>query len=283
MQSQIQKHHPDVRTAAITLDLSSQCSIRTAAKEITALTPSLDILINNAGVMHPTRHFTADGVEMLFGTNHIGPFLLTNLLMPLLRQAAAKSQNGSVRIVNLTSQGHRISPIRFSDYNFDKQPAQLPESERPAPNLPPSFLDFNEGTGYTGFLAYGQSKTANILFTRSLNSKFSSKEVGIQSFAVHPGSIVTDLSRHLDEELTKVIEKTGGYWKTQDEGTSTTLVAAFDPGLDAGWVDGLGAKEGGCYLGDCQVIPAAAHAEDDAAAERLWGLSEDLVGENFAL
>ena len=184
VETEINKSYPKVTTRSITLDLSAQKSIRQAAGEIMKLTNKIDILINNAGVMMPTRNFTVEGIEMLFGTNHVGGFLLTNLLMPLLRQAAKEATKpGSVRIVNLTSQGHRISPVRFSDYNFDKLAKDLPEAERHAPNLPKAFVKDDEA--YTGFLAYGQSKTANILFSRSLMARLGKE--GILSFSVHPG------------------------------------------------------------------------------------------------
>lgn len=263
---QIASTYPSVPTKSVIIDLSSQASIRSAAASIQKLTPKIDVLINNAGVMMPERHFTADGIEMLFGTNYVGSFLLTNLLMPQLRASAKQSSRpGSTRVVNLTSAGHRISPIRFSDYNFDRMPDELPEDEKPAAGLPKSF--FRDGEAYTGFLAYGQSKTGNVLFSMTLTERLGAE--GILSFSVHPGcksqplvssifvlhffgqkvgggqvlilivstAIVTDLSRHLDAELTNVIESTGGYWKTHDEGATTTLVAAFDPALTSKSLD----------------------------------------------
>jgi NAD(P)-dependent dehydrogenase (short-subunit alcohol dehydrogenase family) len=98
------------------LDLGSQQSVRKAAADIAALTDRLDILINNAAAMVTSRQATPEGIELQFGTNHIGPFLLTNLLRPLLQKAAESNPAGATRVVNVSSEGHRMSPFRFSDY-----------------------------------------------------------------------------------------------------------------------------------------------------------------------
>jgi NAD(P)-dependent dehydrogenase (short-subunit alcohol dehydrogenase family) len=118
---------------------------------------------------------------MHFGVNHIGLFLLTNLLIPLIRTAATTSRKGATRIVNLTSAGHRLSPIRFSDYNFSIK--EIPLDERPPAGLPLSV--FNPEKGFSTFVAYAQSKTGNILFSVALEKRLSGG--GIRSFAVHPG------------------------------------------------------------------------------------------------
>lgn len=123
---------------------------------------------------------------MHFGTNHIGLFLLTNLLLPTVLKSTSKegAKTGQTRIVNLTSAGHRLSPVRFSDYNFQKSVQELPESERPPPGLPPALAPKGSET-YNAFLAYGQSKTGNLLFSTELNRKL--RERGVLSYAVHPG------------------------------------------------------------------------------------------------
>ncbi|TVY65565.1 Short-chain dehydrogenase TIC 32-chloroplastic-like protein [Lachnellula suecica] len=246
-----------VSPGTVEINLASQASIRKAAEEIKALTPKLDVIINNAGINVLTHEYTAEGIELHFGTNHIGLFLLTNLLLKAFPKP---------RVVNLTSAGHRLSPIRFSDYNFTKK--DVPEAEQPPPGLPAQF--FEGGGAYSGFVAYGQSKTANILFSVSLQRR------GIASYAVHPGSIWTGLSRNLDEKGLGVIKGTATTWKNGDQGAATALVAAFDPGLD-------GTKGNEVYMADCQLAEAAPHAVDAEMAERLWGLSEELVGEKFAL
>ncbi|KAI9760384.1 MAG: hypothetical protein M4579_001680 [Chaenotheca gracillima] len=239
--NQIAVSFPDVLVRTVLVDLGSQKSIRQAAQEVAGIASKIDILINNAAVMVPERHVTEDGIEQQFGTNHIGPFLFTNLLMDQIKAAAKNNTPGSTRIVNVTSAGHRISPIRFNDYNFEGKP--LPQDEEPTSGLPPSF--FVPGQTYSGFLAYGQCKTAN-----------------------------TDLSRNLNDETRKVIDKTGDFWKSQDQGAATMLVAAFDPALN---------KPSGHYLSDCQIVSPAPHASDPKVADRLWHLSEELVGQTFGL
>jgi NAD(P)-dependent dehydrogenase (short-subunit alcohol dehydrogenase family) len=173
----------DINIKTVEVDLASQQSIRNAAEEIKALTPKLDVIINNAGVNVPEKELTKEGIELHFGTNHIGLFLLTNLLIPSLSAAAKVSEKGSTRIINLSSAGHRLSPIRFSDYNFSKTLAEIPVNQRPPPGLPSAFSE--PGIAYSSFVAYGQSKTANILFSVSLNGKL--KTQGIVSYSVHPG------------------------------------------------------------------------------------------------
>jgi NAD(P)-dependent dehydrogenase (short-subunit alcohol dehydrogenase family) len=181
---EIKSNGSNIPLSPVVVDLSSFSSIRSAAAEIKTLTSKLDIIINNAAVNPLTHQLTESGIELHFGTNHIGPFLLTNLLLPQVELAAKSSAvPGSTRIVNLTSQGHRISPIRFSDINFSKLARDLPIEERPPPGLPPAFFDPEKA--FSPFVAYGQSKTANILFSVHLTKLL--KEKGIRSYAVHPG------------------------------------------------------------------------------------------------
>lgn len=182
MATDIRKSTPTVLISTVVLDLSSQSSIRDAAKEILSIVDRIDLLINNAGVMTPELTHTKEGIEMQFGTNYIGHFLLTNLLMSEISVAAKGSSSGSTRIINVTSQGHRLSPVRFHDYNFEGKP--MPDEEQPPSGLPEFFLPKN-GQIYSGFLAYGQCKTANILFSIALTERL--EKQGIHSYAVHPG------------------------------------------------------------------------------------------------
>ena len=271
--SKVTSQYSNVQVEVVEVDLSSLKSIRQGAETISGLVDHIDILINNAAVVMQAHAFTQDGLELQFGTNHIGPFLLTNLLMPkIVKSAQASKSKGSTRIINLTSQGHAISPVRFSDYNFRKRPEDIPAEERPMSN-PNMNFDPPPGETYVPFVAYGQSKTANILMSLSMNQHLAGK--GVKSIATHPGSIWTDLSRNLDEKYTHLISKTGGFWKDLDQGSATTLVAALDPKL--------GEDESVVYLSDCQVAQPAAHASDEKAAERLWKLSEEIVGQKFEL
>jgi NAD(P)-dependent dehydrogenase (short-subunit alcohol dehydrogenase family) len=178
----IRNAYADVPVALVSLDLMSQDSIKAAAAEITTLTSSLDLIINNAGIMTQTRTSTVEGIEGQFGACHIGHFLVTNLLMPQLLAAAQSKPPGTTRVINLTSLGHRISPVRFSDYNITGK--DVPDEEKNSGPLPPMFTQ-NKEDGYNGWVAYGQAKTANILFSCGLNEKL--REQGIASFAVHPG------------------------------------------------------------------------------------------------
>ncbi|KAK5662437.1 hypothetical protein OQA88_8348 [Cercophora sp. LCS_1] len=262
--------NPTLSLQIVPLDLSSQSAIRLAAAQISQITPRIDILINNAGVVVTTRQATAEGIEFQFGTNHIGPFLLTNLLMPLLLKATENSKPGETRIVSLTSAGHRLSPIRWSDINFEEGKEVPPEEDHVKP-LAGAFAKCTED-GYNGIVTYAQSKTANLLMTLELQRRL--KEKGVVGYALHPGSIETELSRHQDDELNAQFLKVASYWKTPDEGSSTTIVAALDPALNE--IKGL-------YLDNCQFKDPAPHASDPVAAERLWKLSEELVGQKFDL
>jgi NAD(P)-dependent dehydrogenase (short-subunit alcohol dehydrogenase family) len=190
---------------------------------------------------------TAEGFEMQFGTNHLGHFLLTNLLIPAVVAAAP------ARIVNLSSGGHVASDIIWDDPNYDERP-------------------------YDKFESYGQSKTANILFTVELDRRLAPK--GVRSYAVHPGMIVTDLGRHMTKDDMRALRDkakgspSGGLpnYKSIPAGAATTVWAATAPEL---------AGNGGVYLADCQVAEAKDWATDPQSASRLWVLSEDLVGERF--
>lgn len=285
---QILVQHPATRLEIVPLDLGSQQSVRAAAASVAQLTPHLDLLINNAGVVVTSRHATPEGIEQQFGTNHIGPFLLTNLLLPLLCAAARapSAVPGATRVVSLSSAGHRLSPIRFSDYNFG--PREVPPEEDHFRPLAGAFAKCTPD-GYNGIVTYAQSKTANILFTLSLQQGLAGQ--GITAYSLHPGSIETELSRNQDEELNAQFSKVALYWKTVDEGCSTTVVAATDPALNGefrlwimrGWPLTLFPDIKGLYLVDCQFKDPAPHASDPVAAERLWGLSEELVGQTFDL
>ncbi|KAI0173210.1 retinol dehydrogenase 13 [Hypoxylon sp. FL1284] len=267
--SAARKQYPGVNVRTVTIDLGSQNSIRKAAAEIAGTISKLDILVNNAGATYNTRRWTEEGIEMQFGANHIGPFLLTKLLYPLLTEAAKDSPAGATRIINLSSHGHRLSTIRFHDYNIENK--EVPDEEKPFSPMPPVFARVLED-GYMPTVAYAQSKTANILFTLYLQEHLQNK--GIMSYVLHPGGVISHLGREHDEEMADAIAKTSTFWKNSDQGGSTTLVAALDPALDT---------RSGLYLADCQFYPCAEFAQNSITAERLWGLSEELIGEKFVL
>ncbi|PKS12574.1 hypothetical protein jhhlp_000782 [Lomentospora prolificans] len=275
----IKQKSPSVPTNTVLLDLASIDSVKAAASHISSIVDRIDILINNAGATFQTRDaVTTPGgpvVDKQLFTNHVGTFLLTSLLLPKLSAAASQAAKGSVRVVNLSSLGHRLSPIRFSDYAFQKELYDVPESERPPAVIPEAF---RKVTGdYPGFVGYGQSKTANILHAWELTKRAQAKGENIFSVSVHPGTIVTGLTRSLDTEGRAAMDGTApnGIPKTLDEGAATTLVAAFDPKLAEG-----DTTSEPTFLSDCQLAleKMGPHARDAAAAQRLWNESEKMVG-----
>ena len=236
------------------LDLANLASVRQFASDFQARFPKLKYLINNAGVMACPLSRTADGFEMQFGTNHLGHFLLSGLLLPVLKAG----QPG--RIVFLSSGGHKYSPINFDDLNF-------------------------EHTEYDKWKAYGQSKTANALCALGFDRRY--RDQGIRSFAVHPGVIFTDLARHLTEEDFNAFESKDGkegqrgklVIKTVEQGAATSVWAAIAKELRG---------EGGLYLEDCHVAEQVEegvqshgyyeYAMNPRQSDRLWRFSERLVG-----
>ena len=278
---EISTAYPSIRLKTVILNLASVDSVKFAASEIDIYAEQIDILINNAGVSlsHRDPVTTPDNstVDLQFFINYLGPFLLTELLMPKLLISGARSAKGVTRIVNLSSHGHRLSPIRFSDYQFLHGIFDgVAEDERPLAKVSEGFLRTVDG--YPGFLGYAQSKTANILLASELSRRFRDKQTGIVALSVHPGSIKTELSRSLDHTGKKIIDGTApsGSFKTLDQGAATTLVAAFDPSLAE---VNLGDSFCG-YLSDCQLADdlVALWAKDTVAAARLWRESERMLG-----
>jgi NAD(P)-dependent dehydrogenase (short-subunit alcohol dehydrogenase family) len=239
----------------VALDLTSLDRVRACAKQVLAKHPHLHLLINNAGVMACPLERTARGWELQLATNHIGHFLLSGLLAPALRAGAP------ARVVNLSSAGHRLAGLDFDDPHFERRP-------------------------YDKWEAYGQSKTANVLFTVELDRRLSG--TGVRAYAVHPGMIMTELGRHLSpDDIQELMSRTPGggdalSWKTIEQGAATSTWTATAPEL---------AERGGLYCEDVHVADERSeeaeihgyspHAIDTEAAERLWSLSEEWVGERF--
>ncbi|PVH75050.1 short-chain dehydrogenase [Cadophora sp. DSE1049] len=254
--SEIQTISPSTKAQFIPLDLTRFDSIRAAAATINSTVDKIDVLINNAGIMGVSKYtLTPEGIESQFAANHIGHFLLTSLLMPKLEAAG----NGA-RIVNLSSSGHQLGEVRLDDYNFD------------------------DGKDYDPWAAYGQSKTANILFTVSLAEKLASR--GILAFSVHPGSIAdTQLGTHVEMSMWGHVSQLfvdRGFpnpmmspLKSLAAGTSSTLYAALDPSLKA--------SDSGSYIADATITETPDYAHNPTIAEKLWILSEKIVGEKFQL
>lgn len=246
----------------IELDLASLKSVRACADKLVAKGEPLDVVIANAGVMATPFGKTVDGFETQFGTNHLGHFVLVNRIASLIRDGG--------RLINLSSSGHRYSNVDLEDPNFER-------------------------TSYDPFLAYGRSKTANILFAVAFDKRHRGR--GVRATAVHPGGIRTELDRHIDSSrIEKIVEEINQQlaaqgkgpfqWKTIPQGAATSVWAAVVAPAD---------EIGGRYCENChvgQIVPdhvtitaisegVRGYALDPNTAEALWKKSEELVGESF--
>jgi NAD(P)-dependent dehydrogenase (short-subunit alcohol dehydrogenase family) len=242
----------------IELDLASLASVRACADALVAAGRPFDVVIANAGVMACPFGKTADGFETQFGTNHLGHFVLVNRIVSLMKPGA--------RLVNLASSGHRFSDVDLEDPNFDHTP-------------------------YAEFVAYGRSKTANILFAVEFDRRH--KADGVRAAAVHPGGIQTELGRYMTQEIRDAMiasinanNATAGTpaftWKTIPQGAATSLWAGVVAKAEA---------VGGLYCEDCHVAEPVegaelrsgvrAYALDPERARALWAKSEEMVGERF--
>jgi NAD(P)-dependent dehydrogenase (short-subunit alcohol dehydrogenase family) len=246
----------------IELDLASLKSVRACADKLLAKKEPLDVVIANAGVMATPFGKTVDGFETQFGTNHLGHFVFVNRIAPLIRAGG--------RLINLSSAGHRISNVDLQDPNFERAP-------------------------YDPLVAYGRSKTANILFAVAFDQRH--RERGVRAAAVHPGGIHTELGRHIDpsriqgiiEQMNQQLAAEGKgpfQWKTILQGAATSVWAGV-----VAPADGIGGQYcENCHVG--QIAPdhvtitgasegVRAYALDPNTAEALWKKSEQLVGESF--
>lgn len=242
----------------IELDLASLASVRACADRLVAEGTGFDIVIANAGVMAPPLRRTADGFETQFGTNHLGHFVFVNRIAGLIREGG--------RLVNLSSAGHRFADVDLDDPNFERGE-------------------------YDPWIAYGRSKTANVLFAVEFDRRHRSR--GVRATAVHPGGIRTELGRHLSEAdeaaLITTINATNaaaGFppfaYKSIPQGAATSVWAAIVADAEA---------IGGHYCEDCHVADiqegeglrggVQPYAQDAKHAGALWALSETLVAERF--
>ncbi|KAA0703527.1 Retinol dehydrogenase 13 [Triplophysa tibetana] len=221
------------------LNLASLYSVRQFAKELIATEERLDILINNAGVMMCPKWTTEDGFETQFAVNHLGHFLLTNLMLGMLKRSSPS------RVVNVSSIAHVGGKIEFDDLFFDKSP-------------------------YSPLVSYKQSKLANILFSRELARRM--KGTGVSSYSLHPGVIRTGLGRHIESwfPMLKTVMTLPSMllMKTPWQGAQTSIYCAVTEGLE---------RKSGCYFSDCADKDPAPEGKDDAVARRLWEESARLV------
>ena len=246
----------------IELDLANLKSVRACADGLLEKGESFDVVIANAGVMATPFGHTSDGFETQFGTNHLGHFVLVNRIASLIRAGG--------RLINLSSAGHRYSNVDLDDPNFERTP-------------------------YEPFVAYGRSKTANILFAVAFDKRH--RDRGVRAAAVHPGGIQTELGRYAEPgriervigELNRQLAAQGKgpfQWKSIPQGAATSVWAAVVAPAN---------EIGGQYCENChvaQIVPDDAsitvvsegvrgYALDPNNAEALWRKSEELVGERF--
>jgi len=235
----------------LALDLSSLASVKTAVETFSQRWNKLHILINNAGVMATPQSYTHDNFEMQFGTNHLGHFALANRLLPALLAGAPS------RVVPVSSIGHRRSDVLWEDIHFRTH-------------------------DYDKFVAYSQSKTANILFAVGFNQRYANQ--GVTANALNPGGVTTNLQKHLSREewiARGYIDADGNLnplFKTVEQGAATSVWAAVGNELEG---------VGGLFLENCQEADIWSdetqtgympYARSPESAERLWNLSAEWVG-----
>lgn len=240
---------PDADITLQELDLGSLASIRRAAQALRASYPRIDLLINNAGVMWTPKQVTEDGFELQFGTNHLGHFALTGLLLDHLLPV-----RGS-RVVTVSSLGHRLrAAIHFDDLQWERS--------------------------YSRVGAYGQSKLANLLFTYELQRRLADAAAPTLAVAAHPGGSNTDLSRNLPGIIQPIKAVLAPLlFQGPQSGAWPTLRAATDPTVEGGQYygpDGLGEQRGRPKL-----VQSSAQSHDTELQRRLWDVSEELTGVKF--
>jgi NAD(P)-dependent dehydrogenase (short-subunit alcohol dehydrogenase family) len=246
---QIRSAGPGRAVEVMELDLASLASVRAFAEAFKRAHSALDVLVNNAGVMALPYRKTADGFEMQFGTNHLGHFALTGLLLDSLLAADAP------RVVTVSSSAHRIGKIRFDDLNWEH--------------------------GYRKWYAYGQSKLANLLFMFELNRKAQRAGVKLISVACHPGYAATNLQAAGPRMSGASFMEWGTQWanrffaQSAAMGALPTLYAAAAPEVNGG--DYFGPDGFQETWGYPTKISCSAAARDEAVAARLWSISEELT------
>ncbi|KAF8379536.1 hypothetical protein HHK36_028975 [Tetracentron sinense] len=253
------KEIPTAKVDVMELDLSSMASVRKFASEFNSSGLPLNILIiltnkskflvffvgsNNAGIMATPFMLSQDNVELQFATNHLGHFLLTNLLLDTMKNVARES-NKEGRIVNVSSEGHRF-PYR-EGIRFNK---------------------ISDESGYSSFFAYGQSKLANVLHANELARRLKEEGVEITANSLHPGAIVTNLFRH-HGFVNGLVNMLGKFvLKNVQQGAATTCYVALHPQVK---------RVSGEYFLDSNIAKASSHAKDTELAKKLWDFSMSLI------
>jgi NAD(P)-dependent dehydrogenase (short-subunit alcohol dehydrogenase family) len=243
----IARRNPGAQVTLQELDLTSLDSVRAAADELKSRFDGIDLLINNAGVMWTPKSTTKDGFELQFGTNHLGHFAFTGLLLDRLLPVAGS------RVITVSSIGHRIlADIHFDDLQWERSYHRVP--------------------------AYGQAKLANLLFTYELQRRLTAAGQDTLAAAVHPGGSDTELARHLPDFLAPVFSLIS---QSAAMGALPTLRAATDPGVLGGQYygpDGFGGMRG--YP---KVVASSDKSHDVDLQRRLWTVSEELTGVTYPI
>jgi NAD(P)-dependent dehydrogenase (short-subunit alcohol dehydrogenase family) len=244
--SRITAQTPAAKLDTLTLDLASLESVRAAAGELRSRYPRLDLLINNAGVMMPPLGRTAEGFELQLGTNHLGHFALTGLLLPSMLEVTGS------RVVTVSSNGHKVGRIDFSDLQWQQR-------------------------RYRRINAYGQSKLANLLFTYELQRRLAAASAPTIALAAHPGTSDTALVRHLP-----VWQQVGSRLAPNHDaagGALATLRAATDPAATGGQY--YGPSGFGEFSGPPKLVRSSTRSHDADAQKRLWAVSQELTGVTY--
>ena len=246
--ARVRSEVPGAAVELVQLDLASLAGVRSAAEDVAGRTSALDLLVDNAGVMAVPRSVTVDGFETQLATNHLGHFALTGLVLPLLLQAP------SPRVVVVSSGAHRAGRIAFDDL----------QSER----------------SYSRWGAYGQSKLANLLFARELQRRAGATPLLVA--AAHPGWAATHLQQGQGSFVLEAFMRVGNAVLAQSDaqGALPSLYAATMPDVRPGDYWGPALAE---LRGSPKRVGRSAAAQDDAAARRLWEVSESLTGVTYAL
>jgi NAD(P)-dependent dehydrogenase (short-subunit alcohol dehydrogenase family) len=220
-------------------DFSSLAEVRRLAAEVKERAPRVDVLVNNAGSIFVKRALSKDGYEATFAVNHLAPFLLTQLLLDTLQSGAP------ARIVTTASRAHRNAKIVFDDLQMTRR--------------------------YSAMGAYGVSKLANILFTRALAKRL--QGTAVTATCMHPGLVRTNFGRNNESGVSALVKGIIGlvmrFARTPEKGAETLVYLAASPQVEG--------ASGGYYV-DCKAVAPAAAGRDDGVAERLWRVSEQLVG-----
>lgn len=246
----IRKAVPEAQLEFLQLDLGNLGQIREAAEQFKRQHTQLDLLINNAGVMMPPYQKTTDGFELQLGTNHLGHFLLTGLLLPILNDTP------DARIVTVSSLAHRSGEINFTDLQSEK--------------------------AYSKMKAYAQSKLANLLFTYELKRRMEAQGISTLSLAAHPGISMTDLGRHMPKFLQAISPVLGAMFaQSPKAGAEPTLYAALGEDVENGDYFGPGSRRE--YRGRAAKVSSTRRSHDEKLARRLWKVSEELTGFSYEL